>query len=97
MIVILMSIIELIVVAFTYSQNRKLFETEHVVREISECFENPEIRDMAQWNFGISSASPFLIIIYLCTAFLALQFLCNFLDRCMYEPFYQSQEHSHSH
>ena len=44
-----MSIIELIVVAFIYSQNRNLFETEKVVRGISECFEDPEIRDMAKW------------------------------------------------
>lgn len=35
MIVVLMSIIELIVVAFIYSQNRNLFETENTVRTIS--------------------------------------------------------------
>ena len=37
MIVLLMAIIELIVISFLYSQNKKMFYTESIIQQISNC------------------------------------------------------------
>lgn len=87
-IVILMAVIELIVIAFTYSQNTKMFHTVSVVNEISQCISD-DVESARHWSFGIESPSPFISVMFCCTSFLLLQIISHAISMYMYEDYVQ--------
>jgi hypothetical protein len=87
---ILMFTIELIVVAFLYSQNLDMFLIEDVILQISNCIET-QLQATSNWSFGITNSSPFITIIYACTCFLLIQLVCQVIDRNMYASYYLNE------
>jgi hypothetical protein len=84
---ILMFTIELIVVAFLYSQNLNMFLTEDLIVEIGNCVET-QLQTTLNSPFGATDSSPFISIMYSCTCFLLIQLICQIIDRNMYVPYY---------
>lgn len=54
---------------------------------ISNCIET-SLPATAHWLFGITNSKPFLCIMYICTSFLLLQIIANFMDRKVYVNYY---------
>ena len=89
MVVILLAIIELIVIGFIYLQNKKVFFTESMIKDVKFCIQD-EIEAARDWSFGMENDSPFLSIFFICTCFLLGYIVATLISKYMYEG-YQDQ------
>ena len=92
MIVVLIAIIEVIVIGFIYMQNIKVFYTDSVVLDISFCLKD-KLEASRSWHFGIDGNSPFLSIFFTCTCFLLTEIIANFINKYMYQPYFDRNYH----
>ena len=92
MVVILLAIIELIVIGFIYLQNKKVFFTESMIKDIKFCIQD-EIEAARDWSFGMENDSPFLAIFFICTCFLLGYIVATLISKYMYEGYQDQREY----
>lgn len=84
------SIIELVIIGFIYSNNNELFRLEKLTQTLKQCLEE-QVPALKQWDFGIESPQAFQMLLFVNTAYLGLYISALLYDHFCLQPYKRQQ------
>jgi len=86
LVMVMLSVIEVVVIGFIYSENLTLFQIENMSDTLSKCLKQ-SLPALKSWHFGIDSPQVFQMVLFVNTIFLGLYLLALLLHRFVFEDY----------